>query len=379
MNFTIDRNNLLKPLGHVNSVVERRNTIPILSNVLIETNSSKVSFTATDMDMDIVEETTCIVSSQGKVTLSAHTLYDIIRKLPDGSEVKVELKELNVEVSAGNSKFILPTLPVDDYPIMTNIEKDHEFNVQSIDLANLIDNTKFAISLEETRYYLNGIFLHVPNSDNQKLRAVATDGHRLAQAEIPLPEGISNMPGIILPRKAVGEIRKLTDGTDGKIKVIISNTKAQFVFPNSILTTKLIDGSFPDYQRVIPKENLNKLVVSNEQFSKAIDRVSTVSLEKSRAVKLSLSNNLLSLNVNSHDLGNASEDLEIEYSYDNLEIGFNSKYLLDITSQIQGKEVQILLSDSASPALITDPDQDGVIFVLMPMRVWFSVRFKSEI
>ena len=167
MNFTIDRNNLLKPLGHVYSVVERRNTIPILSNVLIETNSSKVSFTATDMDMDIVEETTCIVSSQGKVTLSAHTLYDIIRKLPDGSEVKIELKELNVEVSAGKSKFILPTLPVDDYPIMTNIEKDHEFDVQSIDLANVIDNTKFAISLEETRYYLNGIFLHVPNSDNQ--------------------------------------------------------------------------------------------------------------------------------------------------------------------------------------------------------------------
>ena len=379
MNFTIDRNSLLKPLVHVSSVVERRNTIPILSNVLIETNSSKVSFTATDMDMDIIEETTCIVSNQGKVTLSAHTLHDIIRKLPDGSEVKIELKELNVEVSAGKSKFILPTLPVDDYPIMTNIEKGHEFDLQSIDLANLIDNTKFAISLEETRYYLNGIFLHVPNSNINKLRAVATDGHRLAQAEIPLPEGASEIPGIILPRKAVGEIRKLTDGTDGKIKVIISNTKAQFVFPNSILTTKLIDGSFPDYQRVIPKENLNKLVVSNQEFSKAIDRVSTVSMEKSRAVKLSLSNNLLSLNVNSHDLGIASEDLEIDYNYDILEIGFNSKYLLDIASQIQSKEIEILLSDSASPALITDPDQEGVIFVLMPMRVWFSVWFKSEI
>ena len=379
MNFTIDRNALIKPLGHIYSVVERRNTIPILSNVLIETNSSKVSFTATDMDMDIVEETSCTVSSQGKVTLSAHTLHDIVRKLPDSSEVNIELKDLNVEVSAGKSKFILPTLPVDDYPIMTNIEKGHEFNLQSIDLANLIDNTKFAISLEETRYYLNGIFLHVSNSDSQKLRAVATDGHRLAQAEIPLPEGASDMPGIILPRKAVGEIRKLTDVTDGTIKVIISNTKAQFVFPNSILTTKLIDGSFPDYQRVIRKENLNKLVVSNQEFSKAIDRVSTVAMEKSRAVKLSLSNNLLSLNVNSHDLGNASEDIEIDYGYDILEIGFNSKYLLDIASQIQGKEIEILLSDSASPALITDPDQDGVIFVLMPMRVWFSDWFKSEI
>ena len=179
----------------------------------------------------------------------------------------------------------------------------------------------------------------------------------------------------------MGELKKWVDqdwvriGTDGKIKIIISRSKAQFIFPNSILTTKLIDGSFPDYQRVIPKENLNKLVVSNTQFSSAIDRVSTVSMEKSRAVKLSLSYNLLSLNVNSHDLGDASEDLEIDYSYESFDIGFNSKYLLDIASQIQGKEIEILLSDSASPALITDPDQDGVIFVLMPMRVWFSIRF----
>jgi len=369
MKFSIDRSALLTALQHVHSVVERRNTIPILSNVLIEAKEDGVYLAATDMEIAELQKVSCEIEQSGVITTPAHVLHDIVRKLPDGSEVKIELRELNVEVSAGKSKFILPTLPVDDYPIMTNIEKGHEFDLQSIDLANLIDNTKFAISLEETRYYLNGIFLHVPNSDNQKLRAVATDGHRLAQAEIPLPEGASDMPGIILPRKAVGEIRKLTDGTDGKIKVIISNTKAQFVFPNSILTTKLIDGSFPDYQRVIPKENLNKLVVLNHEFSKAIDRVSTVSMEKSRAVKLSLGNNLLSLNVNSHDLGNASEDLEIDYNYDILEIGFNSKYLLDIASQIQGKEIEILLSDSASPALITDPDQDGVIFVLMPMRV----------
>jgi len=369
MKFTIDRSSFLKPLGHIYSVVERRNTIPILSNVLIESDASKVSFTATDMDMDIVETVGCIVSSQGKLTVSAHTLYDIVRKLPDGSEIQIELIDLNVEVSAGKSRFILPTLPVDDYPIMTEIEKGNEFSLEAVDLANLIDNTKFAISSEETRYYLNGIYLHVPDIKSNKLRAVATDGHRLAQAEVPIPKGAENMPGVILPRKAVGEVRKLIDSTDGLVTIIISKTKAKFIFPTSILTTKLIDGSFPDYQRVVPKENLNKLLVSNSHFSKAIDRVSTVSMEKSRAVKLSLSNNVLLLQVNSHDLGNASEELDVNYTSDPIDIGFNARYLLDISGQIQGKDIELSLSDSASPALITDPDQEGVIFVLMPMRV----------
>ena len=369
MKFTIDRSSFLKPLGHIYSVVQRRNTIPILSNVLIESDASKVSFTATDMDMDIVETVGCIVSSQGKLTVSAHTLYDIVRKLPDGSEIQIELIDLNVEVSAGKSRFILPTLPVDDYPIMTEIEKGNEFSLEAVDLANLIDNTKFAISSEETRYYLNGIYLHVPDIKSDKLRAVATDGHRLAQAEVPIPKGAENMPGVILPRKAVGEVRKLIDSTDGLVTIIISKTKAKFIFPTSILTTKLIDGSFPDYQRVVPKENLNKLLVSNSHFSKAIDRVSTVSMEKSRAVKLSLSNNVLLLQVNSHDLGNASEELDVNYTSDPIDIGFNARYLLDISGQIQGKDIELSLSDSASPALITDPDQEGVIFVLMPMRV----------
>lgn len=321
------------------------------------------------MDMDIVETVGCIVSSQGKLTVSAHTLYDIVRKLPDGSEIQIELIDSNVEVSAGKSRFILPTLPVDDYPIMTEIEKGNEFSLEAVDLANLIDNTKFAISSEETRYYLNGIYLHVPDIKSDKLRAVATDGHRLAQAEVPIPKGAENMPGVILPRKAVGEVRKLIDSTDGLVTIIISKTKAKFIFPTSILTTKLIDGSFPDYQRVVPKENLNKLLVSNSHFSKAIDRVSTVSMEKSRAVKLSLSNNVLLLQVNSHDLGNASEELDVNYTSDPIDIGFNARYLLDISGQIQGKDIELSLSDSASPALITDPDQEGVIFVLMPMRV----------
>ena len=381
MEFKINSSDLLKALSHIHGIVEVRHTLPILSNIILEAKDNELILSSTNLDIYCADKIKAEVSKEGEISVSAVTFFEIVKRLPSGSEVVMSIEEGENEIilKCGRSKFNLSTLRTDDFPVISDNDLSTNFVLSADELIRVIDKTKFAVSNEETRYYLNGIFLHVPNSDNQKLRAVATDGHRLAQAEIPIPEGASNMPGIILPRKAVGEIRKLTDGTDGIIKVIISNTKAQFVFPNSILTTKLIDGSFPDYQRVIPKENLNKLLVSNQEFSKAIDRVSTVSLEKSRAVKLSLNNNLLSLNVNSHDLGNASEDLEIDYNYDNLEIGFNSKYLLDITSQIQGKEIQILLSDSASPALITDPDQDGVIFVLMPMRVWFSIRFKSQI
>ena len=366
MKFSIVKSDLLRPLSHIYSIVEKRNTIPILSNTVIEALDGHIAFTATDMEIDIVEKIQSNIISNGKLTVSAHTLYDIVRKLPDGSEIIVSANENNLILSCGKSEFMLPTLPFDDYPIMTDISGGKSFSISSVDLQNLIDNTRFAISLEETRYYLNGIFLH--QNDNL-LRAVATDGHRLAQAEINLPTGAEGMPSIIIPRKTVGELRKLLDDTEADIPITVSSNKIKFSINNCTLTSKLIDGSFPDYQRVIPKGNTKNLVIPTKDFKEAVDRVSTISIEKSRAVKLSLSKNNLILKVNSHDSGNASEEMEVSFEDDSMEIGFNSKYLLDIALQIQGKEIQFSLSDSSSPALITDPEQEGIIFVLMPMRV----------
>ena len=366
MKFSIVKSDLLRPLSHIYSIVEKRNTIPILSNTVIEALDGHIAFTATDMEIDIVEKIQSNVISNGKLTVSAHTLYDIVRKLPEGSEIIVSSSENNLIISCGKSEFMLPTLPFDDYPVMTDISGGKSFSVSSADLQNLIDNTKFAISLEETRYYLNGIYLH---QNGTLLRTVATDGHRLAQAEMNLPAGADGMPSIIIPRKTVVELRKLLDDTETDIPINVSSNKIKFSINNCILTSKLIDGSFPDYQRVIPKGNTKNLVIPTKDFKEAVDRVSTISIEKSRAVKLSLSKNNLILKVNSHDSGNASEEMEVSFEDDSMEIGFNSKYLLDIALQIQGKEIQFSLSDSSSPALITDPEQEGIIFVLMPMRV----------
>ncbi len=368
MKFSIIKSDLLKPLSHVYSVVEKRNTIPILSNVVIEASEDHISFIATDMEIDILEKIKSNVILTGKLTVSAHTLYDIVRKLPDGSEVIMHANENNLILSCGKSEFTLPTLPFDDYPIMTDIQGGKSFVISSADLQNLVDNTKFAISMEETRYYLNGIYLHQDDEKNN-LRAVATDGHRLAQVEIDLPSGAAGMSSIIIPRKTVGELRKLIDDTESDIKITVSSNKIRFNINNCVLTSKLIDGTFPDYQRVIPKDNTKNLLVSTKEFKDAVDRVSTISIEKSRAVKLVLSKNNLVLKVNSHDTGNASEEIEVKFESEEMEIGFNSKYLLDIALQMHGEEMQFSLSDSSSPALITDPDQEGIIFVLMPMRV----------
>ncbi len=368
MKLTIVKSDLLKPLSHIYSVVEKRNTIPILSNLVIEVTDKNIVFIATDMEIDLIEKINGNIISPGKLTVSAHTLYDIVRKLPDNSEIELKTVDNNLVLSCGKSEFNLPTLPFDDFPIMTEITEGNSFVISSLDLQNLIDNTKFAISTEETRYYLNGIYFH-QNIGGNNLRAVATDGHRLAQVEIDLPDGANGMPAIIIPRKTVGEIRKLIDETESNIEVTVSTNKIKLKINNCTLTSKLIDGSFPDYQRVIPKENTKKLLVSTKDFKEAVDRVSTISMEKSRAVKLSISKDNLVLKVNSHETGNASEELEVVFNETPMEIGFNSRYLLDIALQMQGGEMQFSLSDSSSPALITDPEQNGIIFVLMPMRV----------
>jgi len=371
MKLTIERTDLLKSLGHVQSVVERRNTIPILSNVKIEAGDGVVRLNATDMDLDIVEAASAQVSTPGATTVPAHTLYDIVRKLPGGAQVDLNATGGDkLELSAGRSRFTLQCLPTDEFPVLSGGELPHAFSLTAVELRALIDRSRFAISTEETRYYLNGIYLHKAERDGTAvLRAVATDGHRLANVEAPIPSGAEDMPGVIAPRKAVAELRKLIDESGDEVRVSLSESKIRFAFDDAVLTSKLIDGTFPDYERVIPNGNDKTMQVHCKIFADAVDRVSAISSEKSRAIKLALSSGLLVLSASSPEHGSATEELEVDYQGDALEIGFNSSYLLDITRQIEGDTAQFSMADSASPAIMQEVNDASALYVLMPMRV----------
>jgi len=367
MKLTIDRMSLLRPLGHVQSVVERRNTIPILANVVLRAEDGQLSLTATDMDMDIATEVGCAVATSGTTTMSAHMLYDIARKLPDGAEVELTVADGHASISAGRSSFRLPTLPVEDFPAISSSDLPVNFTLTAADLRDLIDATRFAISTEETRYYLNGIYFHKAEDGN--LCAVATDGHRLALTRQALPSGASQMPSVILPRKAVGELRKLLDDYDGEVSVGLSETRAEFGFGTVRLTSKLIDGTFPDYTRVIPAGNDRIMQVDAASFSAAVDRVSTISSEKSRSVKMGLKPGTLTLSASNTDASSATEELEVTYDGPEMDIGFNARYLLDIAGQVNNDIVEFALADQGSPSLVRAPGDDASLFVLMPMRV----------
>mgnify|MGYP001547946580 FL=1 len=373
MKINVERGAFLKALSHVQSVVERRNTIPILSNVMIEAAKGQVKLTATDLDIEIVEATAADVLRNGAATAPAHMLYDIVRKLPEGSQVQAELLTSEggrLAVSAGSVRFELACLPKEDFPQMSAGALPHKFRVDSDEMKRLIDKTRFAISTEETRFYLNGIYLHAAKDGKTKsLRAVATDGHRLARFDLDLPDGASDIPGVIVPRKTVAELRRLLDDAEGAVEISLSDTKIQFNFGGVDLTSKLIDGTFPDYQRVIPSGNDKALSLDSKEFAQAVDRVSTISADKTRAVKLNLGKDKVTLSVVNPESGTATEELGATYNAAAIEIGFNARYLLDITGQIEGKEVRFLLSDAGSPTIVEDTEDNRTLYVLMPMRV----------
>ncbi len=372
MRITLERSNLLKSLNHVQRVVERRNTIPILSNVLLRAEGNTLLLKATDLDLEVSVTADAEIEQGGATTVPAHMLYDIVRKLSDGAEVMLSTDEdgTTMNLASGRSRFTLQMLPDSDYPDITAGELSHKFVLSSNDLKSLIETTQFAISNEETRYYLNGIYLHAVEDNGQHMmRAVATDGHRRSRAQIPAPKGCEDMPGIIVPRKAVGEIQKLVEDPDQNLTVELSETKIRLSVGSVVLTSKLIDGTFPDYNRVIPLNNDRKLVIDKNSFKSAVDRVSTVSSERGRAVKLQLADGQMVLSVNNPDSGSATEEVAVEYDAEAMDIGFNSKYLLDITAQLTGKETIFMLADSGSPTLIRDSDKEGALYVLMPMRV----------
>jgi DNA polymerase-3 subunit beta len=375
MKATIERAKLLRCLSHVQSVVERRNTIPILSNVLIEASADGlVKIMATDLDLQVVESLDAAsVETPGAITVSAHLLFDIARKLPDGSQVSLETADNRMTVKAGRSRFSLPTLPRDDFPVIVEGDLPTSFELPARLLAELIDRTRFAISTEETRYYLNGIFLHVSDDDQPVLKAAATDGHRLARFTLPRPEGAEGMPDVIVPRKAVGELRKLLEeALDGNVEIDLSPSKIRFTLGGEggvVLTSKLIDGTFPDYSRVIPTGNDKLLKLDPKSFYEGVDRVATIATEKTRAVKMALENDKVTLSVTSPDNGAAAEEIAADYSSEGFEIGFNANYLKDILGQIEGDTVELHLADAGAPTLIRQDERSPSLYVLMPMRV----------
>jgi DNA polymerase-3 subunit beta len=372
MRLVIERGELLRALGHVTSVVERRTTIPILSNVLLRARDSTLEFKATDLEREVIEGVSADVGAPGAVTVPAHMLHDIVRKLPDGSQVDIrrDAEKERLTLAAGHARFALQTLPAEDFPDIGVGEMSHEFELDAQDLKRLIDKTRFAISTEETRYYLNGIYVHTAQSNKSAmLRAVATDGHRLAQVELPLPAGAQGMPGVIIPRKTVHELHRLLEDSSASIKVGVSQAKVRFEIGSVTLTSKLIDGTFPDYGRVIPQGNDKEMKVSNAEFMGAVDRVSTIASERGRAVKLNIRPDKLVLSVNNPEGGSATEEIGVEYTATPLEIGFNARYLLDIAGQLQGEQACFKLADPGSPTMVNDPSDESALYVLMPMRV----------
>lgn len=371
MKIVTEHRPLLRAISHAQSVVERRNTLPVLSNILLDAQNGMLRVTATDMDMEIVETVTdAEIVAPGAAMAEARVIYDIVRKAPEGCQIKIEREKNILNLTHGRSRFKLQSLNSEDFPSFSDEDLPHRFVIQANELRRLINKTRFIIPNEETRHYINGMYLHrKEDGGSLSLRAAATDGHRLACISLPLPSGAEEIPGIIIPRKTIMELQKLLDGVEDDITFSTSESKCRFTLENAVLTSKLIDGTFPDYERVIPTDNNRQLVVNGRAFSEAVDRVSTIASEKSRAVKLSLEPNLLRVNATNHDGEDAQEDISASYSAEVMEIGFNGGYLLDISGACDGEDATFVLKDAGSPAIIRDSEDEGILYILMPMRI----------
>ena len=375
MEFKINSSDLLKALSHIHGIVEVRHTLPILSNIILKAKDNELTLSSTNLDIYCADKIKAEVSIAGEISVSAVTFFEIVKRLPSGSEVMMTMEEDENEIilKCGRSKFNLSTLKTEDFPIISDNDLSTHFVLSADELIRIIDKTKFAVSNEETRYYLNGIFLHKADRNSiQFLRAVATDGHRLAQYDIPLPQGAEEITGIIIPKKTIFELRKVLDDANGDVNISLNENKIKFTFNDLKIVSKVIDGTFPDYTKVIPQNNNKNFKTNNNELKNAIDRVSAVAANeesKSKAIKLSLEDNKLNLSVESQSKGSANEILDISYDGDKVDIGFNSKYIIDICNEVDGEEVDISLLDSVSPAIILDKTDENLFFVLMPMRI----------
>jgi len=371
MKISVEKNNIFKSLSHVQSIVEKKNTIPILSNILIEAKENSLILSATDMDISITETLNCNIIETGSVTVPAQTLYDIIRKLPNGNEVEFIANDGKIfSIRSGKSKFSLGCLPKEDFPIIEIDNLKSELSIDSKMLLKLIEKTRFAISNEETRYFLNGIYFHKRNSEsNECLCMVATDGHRLAKIDFITNESIPEIPGVIIPKKTINELCKLLADYTGTVKINLDPNKIIFFVDKSVLISKLIDGNFPDYQKVIPNNNNNILSVKRNDFCLAVDRVSTITDERSPAIKFKLLRNIMNMTSADSESGLATEDIVTEYSGAELEVGFNSKYILEMINSLEDDNVILSFNDASSPVIATEQSNPDLIYVLMPMRI----------
>lgn len=367
MKFQIDAKSLSAAIASVSRVVEARNTIPILSNIVLHAHQDGVLLRSTDLDLEYSMRVAAEVSEPGTTTIPARLASDIVKKMT--WEVTVSLTEGAQEatISAGRSRFKLMTLPVEDYPSLDAGTLTHTFALTGDTLHRLFSRCEFAISTEETRYYLNGIYMHETGG---KLRSVATDGHRLAKNETDAPEGSYGMPGIIVPRKTVKEAIALGAAAKGEeVRVEVSATKVRFTHGSTVLTSKIIDGTFPDYERVMPQGNNIIAYVDSKALALAADRVSTISTERGRAVKLTFENGGLSLVANSPDAGSAEDVIDVDFDADPLSIGYNAKYVSAVLANLGEGKTRIALADPGSPTLFSNENEPGLQVVLMPLRV----------
>tara|TARA_B100001996_G_scaffold338014_1_gene290239 strand:- start:1989 stop:3104 length:1116 start_codon:yes stop_codon:yes gene_type:complete len=371
MQFSVKRDVLLKSLNLVQGVIEKKNTLPILSNVLLELKNNKLIVVATDLDLIFYDEINEIkIEKEGSTTTSATILYDILRKISTNSDISFDLKNDNkLNLKTDNSDFNLLCLPTDNFPNFSDDFKDNEIVLNKSKLLSLLNKTKISISNDDTRHYLNGVFFHLNKFQNKSyLTGVATDGHRLSSSSIEIEKDI-NLNSLILPKKTVFQLCTLLQETEEKVIIQMSTTKIQFKIGKSKLISKVIDGKFPDYRKVVPTNNDKILNVSSKDFINSIERVTTVSLDRKEGVKLVINKNNIKLSVNSANSGEGNETIEAEYGSDDLTISFNSKYLIDIASIIEDKNLKINLKDSVSPVLIQDKSDKNSYYVIMPMKI----------
>tara|TARA_Y100001970_G_scaffold12126_1_gene13883 strand:+ start:715 stop:1827 length:1113 start_codon:yes stop_codon:yes gene_type:complete len=369
MKFNVNQQDLQQALSYCQGVIEKRSTLPILSNVLLDASNSKLTITATDLDLIFIHQINNIeVLEEGKTTTVSSTIYDIVRKFSSGKKINLSLSEQSkLRVESEKSNFNLNCLSPSEFPLTNENFNDNEFSINSKSLLKLLNKCKFSISNDETRHYLSGIYFHQTEVEEKTyLTAVATDSHRMSVSKIRLDQKI-NFESIILPKKTIFQLVSLLDSYDGEVKISNVKSKIKFELKNSILISKLIDGKFPNYIQVIPKNNQKKLEINLKLFLGSVDRVASVSLDKKDGVKFTLKKDSLNLSVNNTNSGDGKETLNVKFDHD-LEISFNSRYLIDIASQLDGEKIEIFFNDTGSPALIKDPGDFDSIYIVMPMK-----------